>query len=172
MPVESPRPSPTSETFGFTEREDLFDRVSDQRLREILSDERTLIHDISEDYNNYGEFLFVNVSRPSPAGRLSVTFYGLGFHEFRERWYVDEWHWYRANPHTERLENTIAKAEADRIIEERRVAIAPYVRQQPRSGRARLFEMLADITDEDGAYAELEDMGDLAEWLGGGDDVP
>lgn len=29
----------------------------------------------------------------------------------------------------------------------------------------RLFEMLADLTDEDGAYTELEDLGGLADWL-------
>jgi hypothetical protein len=172
MSAESPRWSPTSETFGFTEREDLFNRVSDRRFRQILADEQTLIHDVTEDYNNYGEFLFVNVSRSSPAGRLSVTFYSLGFHELRERWYLDEWHWYRANHDAERLEKTISKAETEQIIEERHAAITPYVRQQPRSGRAKLFEMLADMIDEDGAYAELEDMGDLAEWLGGGEDVP
>ena len=26
-----------------------------------------------------------------------MTFYGLGFHEHRERWITDEWFWYQAN---------------------------------------------------------------------------
>jgi hypothetical protein len=172
MSAESPRHSPTTEAFGFTEREDLFKRLSDRRFRQILADEQTLVHEISESYNNYGEFLFVNVSRPTPAGRLSVSLYGLGYHEYRERWYTDEWHWYRANNHAEQLEKTVNKADAERLIEERRATIAPYIHPQPRSGRARLFELLAELTDEDGAYIELEDMGDLADRLVPDDEEP
>jgi len=30
-----------------------------------------------------------------------------------------------------------------------------------------LFELLADLTDEDGALAEMEDLDDLNDWLSG-----
>jgi len=29
----------------------------------------------------------------------------------------------------------------------------------------QIFDMLADLTDEDGALAEIEDLGDIAVWL-------
>lgn len=153
------------EVFGITECEDLYNRVTDRRFEEILADERITIHEISEDYNNYGEFLFVHVSRPAGDRRISVCFYGIGFHEHRERWYTDQWFWYRANNFPERLNQTIPKDEAEEMIKKRRAEIASYVTDQPRSPRARLFEFLADITDEDGALAELEDLGDEADWL-------
>jgi hypothetical protein len=30
-----------------------------------------------------------------------------------------------------------------------------------------LFELLADLTDEDGALAKMEDLDDLSDWLSG-----
>jgi hypothetical protein len=153
--------------YGFTEKEDLWDRVSDQRFHELIDEPQTTIHQITIDSNNYGEFLFVATSRPVGDRRVCITFYGQGFHEHRERWYTNEWSWYEAHGFPETLEKSIPKDEARELIEERRREIAPYAIDQPQSGRARLFEMLADLTDEDGAYAELEDMNDLADWLGG-----
>jgi len=43
----------------------------------------------------------------------------------------------------------------------------PDAVQPAQSARGRLFEMLADLTDEDGALAELEDLGDAADFLDG-----
>ncbi len=56
----------------------------------------------------------------------------------------------------------------DQSIQARREEIAPFVSQNVQSGRGRLFEMLADLVDEDGALTEIEDMGDLADFLGDG----
>ena len=66
MKKERPPHLHTSElgrVYGFEEREVLDRRLSDNRFRQILEDEGTRVHHISEDYNNYGEFLFVTVSR-------------------------------------------------------------------------------------------------------------
>jgi hypothetical protein len=38
--------------------------VRDGRFKEILDDEQTIIHSAHESSNNYGDFLFVTVSRP------------------------------------------------------------------------------------------------------------
>ena len=51
------------EVYGFTEKECLYWRVSQERFDAILDDELTIIHDIRESSNNYGEFLFVTTSR-------------------------------------------------------------------------------------------------------------
>jgi len=51
------------------------------------------------------------------------------------------------------------------MLQQRLESISPYVRQETQTGLGRMFEMLADLTDEDGAYIELEDMEDLADWL-------
>lgn len=55
--------------------------------------------------------------------------------------------------------------EAQELLEQRRQEIAPYLSQETQIPRARLYELLADLTDEDGAYSELEDLRDAANWL-------
>ena len=88
----SPQPKPANE-FGFTEREQLFDRISHERLIGFLDDTTTTVHKVEESSNSYGEFLFVTVSRPGTSHRHCITFYGIGLHEHRERWVTDEWFW-------------------------------------------------------------------------------
>lgn len=168
MSKEQPQPS---NAFEFTEREKLFDRVSDARFQELLEDERTVIHRIELSANNYGEFLFVTVSLPGAASRpvgerkSVVTMFGLGYHEYRERWLTDEWFWYEAFSRRELIEQTIPREEVEEILRERKAEIAPYISRQTQSGRGKLFEMIADLTDDDGAVAEMEDLGDLADWF-------
>ncbi len=147
-----------SEGFGFTEREKLYERVSDKRFRALIADERTTIHEISESSNNYGDFLFVTVSRPTTERRIFLTFWGLGFHEQRERWLIDEWRWYEAKALPDRIQQVIPKAKAEAVLKARLEEINPYVTPLQQSKRAQLFEMLADLTDEDGAATELEDL--------------
>lgn len=159
-----PRPSPAQE-FGFSEKEALFDRVSHQRLLEFLEDETTQLHRVEFSSNNYGEFFFVTVSRPGQDRRIWVSFYGLGFHERRERWLTDEWFWYHNNPLPKSLEQEITREEALERLEEHRRELSGYVDRSTQTSRGRLYEMLADLTDEDGAYTELEDLGGLADWL-------
>lgn len=69
------------------------------------------------------------------------------------------------NQSQEKLKQTLSTDEAKRLIEERRVEIALYAVEEPRSSHARLYGMLADLTDEDGALTELDDLGDATDWL-------
>ncbi|HMN13664.1 MAG TPA: hypothetical protein PKD55_15210, partial [Bellilinea sp.] len=85
-----------AETFGLTEKEQLWDRVSHTRFLELLSDPKTTVHSLEESHNNYGEYLFVTLSRPGVGRRVFMTFYGLGYHEYRERWVYQDWYWYES----------------------------------------------------------------------------
>lgn len=156
-----PRPRPEVE-FGLTDRERLFDRVSHDRLLGFLNDETTTVHRLEASHNNYGEFLFVWTSKPGQERRIWMTFYGLGYHEQRERWVTEEWFWYRGNPLPENLQQDISREEAVKLVQERLKSISPYAGQQEQSQRGKLFEMLADLTDEDGAYSEMQDLDYLA----------
>lgn len=128
----------------------------------MIRDERTDIHEITTSSNNYGEFLFVTASRPKGDKLHCVTFYGLGFHERRERWITDTWSWYDAHQTEERLAITLDQDEAEALIQARRDEIAEDMKhfpsEQSRSGV--LYEFLADLTDEDGAATELDDLMD------------
>lgn len=156
-----PQPDP----FSFSERERLYDRVSDARFRALLGDELTQVHNAELSSNNYGEFVFVTLSRPTQQGRQAATFWGLGYHEYRERWIADYWNWYSTTLWRDKAEKALVKEEVEKLIEERREEIAPYLGKEQQSQRGKLFELLADLTDEDGAYTELEDLGDIDDWL-------
>jgi hypothetical protein len=159
-PERHERPTP----FVFTEREALFDTVTDERFMAFLQDEQTVIHSANMSSNTFGEFMFVTMSRSVEEAKQAVTFWGLGFHDYRERWIASNWNWYETRLWRELAEVSLPKDEVIQLLEERRKEIAPYVNQTQQSRQGMLFELLADMTDEDGALSDLEDFGD---WLGG-----
>ncbi len=154
-----------SEAFAFTEREWLDERISDKRFQTLLHDEQTVVHQIEVSTNNYGEFLFVTMSRRASMDRAFVTFWGLGFHELRERWFTGEWRFYETQQFRHQIPQKISPEDAQMLIQDRRDQIGPDVTPLNQSKRAQLFELLADMTDEDGAYSEIEDFGWLDEDL-------
>jgi len=109
--------------------------------------------------------MFITTSRPGEKGRIYMTFYGLGYHEHRERWITEEWYWYQANPHPKLIRNKLEKEAAQELLEQRMEEISPHISDKTQTNRGQLFEMLADLTDEDGALAEIQDLGHLADWL-------
>jgi hypothetical protein len=159
----TPAPKRPYEQFGLTEKEALSWRISQERFQEIIEDDKTLIHDIRPDTNEYGEFLFVTTSRPGEKDRICMTFYGLGYHEYRERWISEEWFWYQSNPYI--LRNNIPKEEFKSILEQRIAEIQPNLGKSTQSSLGYLYELIADLTDEDGALAEIEDLQSLDGWL-------
>jgi len=147
------------QTFAFTEREQLEERLTEKRFQQLLTDERSTVHQIEVSTNNYGEFLFVTMSQKAGEESAFVTFWGLGFHELRERWFIDEWRFYESQQFMHQIPQKIALADAQAFIQARRDQIVPDIGRTPQSKLAELFELLADLTDEDGAYTELEDLG-------------
>jgi hypothetical protein len=154
----SPERQQPGEGFDFTEREQLYERITDKRFRAFLADERTAVHHVEVSTNNYGEFLFVTMSQPVRQERTFVTFWGAGFHEYRERWLTDEWRWYNTPELRQMIPQKIAPEDAQALIQARLDEIAPLVTPPAQSKRAKLYEMIADLTDEDGAISELEDL--------------
>ncbi len=153
LPPENPY-----QNFGFTESEILFFRVTHKRFLEILQDQKSKIHTVIESGNTFGDFLFVTVSRENNGRQLMVTFYGLGFHEYRDRWFNDEWHWYPTFTNSEFCKEEISKDDAMRQVEARKEEILPYAEKANQSQAGHLFEMLADLTDDDGAIANFDDI--------------
>ncbi|MBC8505053.1 MAG: DUF2958 domain-containing protein [Chloroflexi bacterium] len=99
-----------------------------------------------------------------------MTFYGQGFHEYRERWLVDEWFWYQAIARTDLLREKIPKGEAQEILKRHWENIKHHIRLDTQTERGRLFETLADLTDDDGALAEFQDFEQIADSFSVGDD--
>jgi hypothetical protein len=157
--LPQPAHNKPTEEFGFTENEQLFTRVSEERFQELMLDEHTLIHNAKDSGNNYGDFLFVTVSRPGEKERISMTFYGLGYHEYRERLIKDEWFWYTAGLQAKEMEKVIPKADFAEILQKRMDNLPTQADIETQSRYGALYEILADLTDEDGALSEMEDWG-------------
>jgi len=51
------------------------------------------------------------------------------------------------------------------MIQQRLENIQPYMGEDTQTEWGNLFEILADLSDEDGAPAELEDLGELKVWI-------
>ena len=154
-----------NEPFEFTERERLYDRISHARFQALLQDARTTIHAAELSSNSYGEFLFVTISRGSDERREFLTFYGLGYHDYRERWITETWSWYEAMETPKTQAQRLTREEAEELIAQRQAEIRPYLEQNTQSKRGKLFELLADFTDEDSAVAEMDDLGDMLDDL-------
>ncbi len=158
MSKEQPQPT---EPFSFTEEEKLWDRVSDQRFRQLLDNDQTTVHRAELSTNSYGEFLFVTVIRSNQEKPEVLTFYGMGYHEYRECWITNSWFWYQTNPFPAQMDHPMNRDEVQEMCQARQEEIAPYATEDTQTKRGRLFEMLADLTDDDGAIAEMEDLSDL-----------
>ncbi len=160
-----------AEVFGLTEREQLYYRLSETRFQEILSDPATTIHQVNLSLNTFGEYVFVTLSRETEGQRAILTLYSLGYHEQREQWITGHWHWHSSHPMTTLVQQQIPLAEAQRLIQQRRDEIQPHITDDAPSQRAVLFALLAEVTDEDSAITELEDLGYLGVLLDNEDDV-
>lgn len=127
------------------------------------------IHEVKEDSNSFGEYLFVTVSCRAEQPRKLYTFWGLGYHEYRERWITDSWQWYESQRNQARLP-MLDKTEAVNQIGERTSFVQTNATPIEQSSGAQLYELIADLTDEDGALSELDDLDQLGWSLFGMDE--
>jgi hypothetical protein len=134
----------------FTDDENLFDKISLKRAKEIIQREDILIYSSEISYNTYGEFLFITFTYKE---RIFVI-YGLGEHCERERW-VGDFNINTGQEYNIRDTVPIDKEEVLKQINERAKLKKHYTYEQ--SYRGELYDILADIGDEDGAASILED---------------
>lgn len=147
--------------FEFTYLENLSAVVGDKRFHALLNDPDTTIHKITVDENSYGEFIFVYCSRPQGDDRQYITFYGQGFHHYREEWLVDEWRWYGATPSKQTKMQSLDKDVVREKLAERANYVEREMTDNAPSERALLYALIADLTDDDSAIVELDDLENL-----------
>jgi hypothetical protein len=169
MPEHEPRPTRSvfAETFGLAENEILFNRFGDARLQTLLDSSEVTVHSADVDRNSYGEFLFLTLSKAHLGKRLCLTCYGLGYHEPREMWLQGVWSFYQSDDFSSRQVASLSKTEVQQVLARRRADVERWAQAAPApSQRALLFGILAELTDEDGALSELEELDEFTEWLG------
>jgi hypothetical protein len=156
----SPEVPINHDCFQFTEKEQLDDRISRARFMALVDDPNVDVNDIKVSTNAFGEFMFVTLSCRTKPGSEPLTFYGLGYHEQRERWITGYWRWYESIFDAKEL-GVIPKSEAKAQIQEREDFTRAGAATSPiPSQRAQLYSLMAHLTDEDGALTELEDLGE------------
>lgn len=136
-------------------------QVSHDRLETILSGNEITVHYVAVEQRGYGEFLFVTLCRQ---GRY-VTFYGLGEHNHRQRWYVRTWFWYSPQSVPTTDAQSLSKAEVMTIIEQRKRAIAKQVREFYASREAALSTLLAAFNDPSTANGQQSEILNLVDDL-------
>lgn len=147
--------------FGLTPVEIRDYRVSADRFTDFFEDEDITVEKLTLDSNSFGEFMFVTLTRPQ--SDLRLTFYGLGFHDHRERWLTAEWYWYVPNAiGKDKQQPAIDKDEAQQVLQDRIAFVRVNNSPDEQSSYGKWFELIADLTDEDGAWAEMQD---LPSWL-------
>lgn len=149
---------PPQPCFSFTEREKLYDNVSHKRLLALMMQPDIDVHEVEPSSNSFGEYLFVTLSCRAEQPKKLWTFWGLGYHEYRERWITDSWQWFESYRQAGEMP-IIPKQEAYNQINERESFVRAQVNPAKPSRSAQMYELLAEFTDEDGALAELEDLG-------------
>ena len=132
-----------------TEDEELWERVTTERLIEIVQNADDQRCEVSS--NSYGEFLFVDVLYGSDA----YTFYGAGYHEYRGRYYVNEWRVYTSSI-SEGF--TMSKEEVINEILRKEDEIRNMPTQRRTENQA-LFDVLADVADDDFVIELMQDFG-------------
>ncbi|MCB2160482.1 hypothetical protein KQH40_00180 [bacterium] len=159
MTPEILRPQRPYEKFGITDNEVSLWRISDDRLKEILANPNTVFHNFEINQNNYGEFLFLTASRGVGQDRICMTFWGLGYHEYRERWIHKEWFWHQTPTDFVDPSKKLSQEDSQKLLDGRREEITHHLDSHEQSEQGKLFEALADMTDDDAALAEMQDLG-------------
>jgi hypothetical protein len=143
------------EKFGLTDEEATRFRVTDERLKEILANPDKTPHNLKLSTNTFGKFLFLTVSRGVGQERIYMTFYGLGYHKYRERWISNEWFWYQSNESAVDFSTPISGEEVTAQLEQRLTEISPNLDKDIQTERGRKFEHFADLFDDDTALKAM-----------------
>lgn len=88
-----------------------------------------------------------------------MTFFGQGYHDYRERWINEEWFWYQVPANLLETNKSLSPEEINGQLESRLAEISPHFGEETQTEHGRMFELLADLTDDDAALAEMQDLG-------------
>ena len=82
-----------------------------------------------------------------------MTFYGYGYHQYRERWITEEWFWHQTPADMVSPADKLPFDEVQEILFEGLADISPHLNEDTKTELGQMFEALADMTDDDAALA-------------------
>ena len=127
----------------------LFDSIPFKRVKELINNDETKIISLEQSYNSYGQFYFLHLE----INNEQFMFYGLGFHEYRNRYYVNTLKF-------DKVQTCLIKSEYKPLDKKDIISqldklkikfqkLADSFKEEP----DREFEMIADIADDDYAIS-------------------
>lgn len=139
--------------------------VSNKRMLEIIKDPNCIVAAWQFSENSFGEYWFLDIfhkaqvglSKDLRYGPWHMSWYGLG-----ENWnsglYEANWKYVNNNSWWEERKGypSLDKAPIIKVLEEA-AQYKPAPRKQTES--QQLYSLLVELTDEDGAITEMEDLG-------------
>ena len=138
----------------FTNSELITGVVSDERLRKLFASDNIKISTAKISSNNYGEFMFINFSYNG----VHMMAYGYGYHEYRDRYYYDDWFFTDSSNYYPMAPIVDKKSMFD-DMDTRKSTIKKYAKGHQTSDHGYMFAEIADMADDDYAISEMEDMG-------------
>lgn len=149
------RPKRPYEKFGLPDAEATRFMLTDDRPKKILANPNSTPHNLKLSANSFGQFLFLTASRGIGQERTYMTFYGLGYHKYRERWISEEWFWCQSNESAVDFFTPISGEEVIEQLEQRLTEIFPNLDKDTQTERGRRIEHLTDLFDDDAALAGM-----------------
>jgi len=142
----------------FNEEENLWSSLSYDRIKEILLRPEIRVLSFSLSENSYGRFWFLTIDTKD--SRDKIVFHGLGHHELRNRYILDKFDYYCPCKFPEEKIDVLDKDTIINKLEAEYVKFKRYCQANPleRDSHDKMFEQLADMSDDDAALSMMEDM--------------
>jgi len=136
--------------------DNFFGSVSHKEFMELL--DKGIVYEYKVSYNSYGEFMFVSIYFPEID--KGIVFYGLGYHEYRDRYVLNKWEYHHDDFfELDRLISAPPKRLVKEAIEDRLAEISALAKQHKQSKSGKVYDMIAELMDDDAAIAFMEDFG-------------
>lgn len=130
--------------------------ITTRELIGLIADKDVVVSRCSTSCNLFGEFLFVGLRYDKT--NECRTYYGAGYHEYREKYMVDEWECFSS-----RDKGTVRLPILD-VVHQIQVADGIAYREQqdlttPSENAVMYGKLVDEIGDEDAVLAQMQDMG-------------
>ena len=132
-----------------TTGEKLFSEVTHERFVQLLN--RNDCYNMNVSSNSYGEFMFVTIDIDNDP----ITFYGLGYHEVRQRPVINEWFFYKSYMTFDKI--VITSLALEQVMRRKKELEAQY-EKFVQSEIGIFTEEIARLTDDDFALSSYDEL--------------
>ncbi len=136
-----------------TEDERLWENISYKRLKEIIKMPNVRVVNYSIDTNSFGTFKFITIDYNNSKDR--ITFYGLGFHEYKDSYVHSIFKFYTSYKHSDDIEKILNKSDILQNLEEEYELLKEDVISHKQSREGEEFQLIAEMTDDDSAISMI-----------------